>query len=87
MLHIDAMANDVSLTSSSSIADGLVAPRSDSLTSTTMLAGTSQGHTHIVNGGSSKADTLPNLGDLDTKCGGCQKTIDQESGGVVVAFG
>ncbi|WWC91633.1 uncharacterized protein L201_006579 [Kwoniella dendrophila CBS 6074] len=32
-------------------------------------------------------DSLPNLGDLDAKCGGCYEVIDQESGGVVVAFG
>ncbi|WRT70298.1 uncharacterized protein IL334_007296 [Kwoniella shivajii] len=32
-------------------------------------------------------DSLPNLGDMDAKCGGCHEIIDQESGGVVVAFG
>ncbi|WWC71939.1 uncharacterized protein I206_105898 [Kwoniella pini CBS 10737] len=32
-------------------------------------------------------DSLPNLGELDAKCGGCHEVIDQESGGVVVAFG
>ncbi|WVR00219.1 hypothetical protein IAU59_007361 [Kwoniella sp. CBS 9459] len=50
-------------------------------------------HAHTIPtasaGGQGKAtgDSLPNLGDMDAKCGGCHKVIDQESGGVVVAFG
>lgn len=35
----------------------------------------------------SAGDSLPNLGEMEAKCGGCLQTIDQESGGVVVAFG
>ncbi|BEI94714.1 uncharacterized protein CcaverHIS019_0702950 [Cutaneotrichosporon cavernicola] len=30
---------------------------------------------------------MPSMNDLEAKCGGCKKTIDQENGGVVVAFG
>jgi hypothetical protein len=32
-------------------------------------------------------ESIPNLGEMDAKCGGCAKVIDQDSGGVVVAFG
>lgn len=34
-----------------------------------------------------QGESLPNVGDMEAKCGGCHKVIDQESGGVVVAFG
>ena len=41
-----------------------------------------------TNGHTSKPrESLPNLSDMDAKCGGCRKVIEQESGGVVVAFG
>ena len=40
-----------------------------------------------MNGQAKSGDSLPNLGEMDSHCGGCQKVIDQESGGVVVAFG
>lgn len=40
-----------------------------------------------MNGEAKAGDSLPNLGEMDSRCGGCQKVIDQESGGVVVAFG
>ena len=32
-------------------------------------------------------ESLPNLGDMNARCGGCKELIDQEGGGVVVAFG
>ena len=32
-------------------------------------------------------DNPPNIEDMNTSCGGCHEIIDQESGGVVVAFG
>jgi hypothetical protein len=31
--------------------------------------------------------TMPSMNDLEAKCGGCKNTIDQDNGGVVVAFG
>lgn len=43
-------------------------------------------HIHPVNAGNSNSG-LPNIGELDSRCGGCHEVIDQESGGVVVAFG
>jgi hypothetical protein len=46
---------------------------------------------NVVLSSSSSADHtgegVPNVADLDPTCGGCKKAIDQESGGVVVAFG
>jgi hypothetical protein len=30
---------------------------------------------------------MPSMNDLEAKCGGCKNTIDQDNGGVVVAFG
>ena len=33
------------------------------------------------------AESLPNIGEMEAKCGGCKGIIDQEGGGVVVAFG
>nr|XP_031860486.1 uncharacterized protein CI109_004097 [Kwoniella shandongensis]KAA5527558.1 hypothetical protein CI109_004097 [Kwoniella shandongensis] len=48
-------------------------------------------HSHSPTAATSQAktagDSLPNLGEMDAKCGGCHNVIDQESGGVVVAFG
>ena len=43
----------------------------------------------VIPAGQAKAtgDSLPNLGDMEAKCGGCQQVIDQDGGGVVVAFG
>lgn len=81
----DAMVADQTLASSSS--DPSTAPRPSTSAPATVLAGTHQGHTHMVNGQGKGGDSLPNLGDMDARCGGCQKVIDQESGGVVVAFG
>lgn len=37
--------------------------------------------------GADGMSTMPSMNDLEAKCGGCKKTIDQENGGVVVAFG
>ncbi len=49
---------------------------------------TSSAHTIHANGHTAKSgDSLPKLGDMNAKCGGCHKVIEQESGGVVVAFG
>ena len=42
-------------------------------------------HPHYTH--SKAGESVPNLGDVDARCGGCKKFIDQESGGVVVAFG
>jgi hypothetical protein len=47
--------------------------------------GHANGHQHAQV--KSTAESLPNMSDMDTKCGGCKAVIDQESGGVVVAFG
>lgn len=44
------------------------------------------GHSHAV-ANTKAAESLPNIGEMEAKCGGCQGIIDQEGGGVVVAFG
>lgn len=31
--------------------------------------------------------TMSSMNDLEARCGGCKKVIDQENGGIVVAFG
>ena len=33
------------------------------------------------------AESLPNIGEMEARCGGCKGVIDQDGGGVVVAFG
>ena len=38
-------------------------------------------------GTNTNGESLPNLGDMNARCGGCKELIDQEGGGVVVAFG
>jgi hypothetical protein len=65
--------------------DGVPTPSTSA--PTTVLAGSSHAHPHVMNGQAKSGDSLPNLGEMDSRCGGCQKVIDQESGGVVVAFG
>jgi hypothetical protein len=41
-----------------------------------------------LNGAAMKhGDGVLGVGDMEARCGGCTKIIDQESGGVVVAFG
>lgn len=44
------------------------------------------GHTHQM-ASTKAAESLPNIGEMEARCGGCKGVIDQEGGGVVVAFG
>lgn len=45
-------------------------------------------HQHDGTDGQAKTgESLPNLGEAEAKCGGCDQVIDPELGGVVVAFG
>jgi hypothetical protein len=46
----------------------------------------SNGHTHQL-ASTKAAESLPNIGEMEARCGGCKDVIDQEGGGVVVAFG
>lgn len=62
-------------------------PRPSTSAPATVLAGSAQGQQHVINGQAKAGDSLPNLGEMDSRCGGCQNVIDQESGGTVVAFG
>jgi hypothetical protein len=31
--------------------------------------------------------SMTSIADMEARCGGCRKLIDQENGGIVVAFG
>ncbi|WVQ67092.1 uncharacterized protein L199_005286 [Kwoniella botswanensis] len=81
--------------SASTSAPTVLSPRVSSpsnISTPTINGSTYHDPTNLKNGGGEHAttktgDSLPNLGDLDAKCGGCHEVIDQESGGVVVAFG
>ena len=66
-------------TKPSNSAPSAISPRLTSSTHTLH----SNGHAHTSTAG----DSIPNLGDSNAKCGGCGRVIEQESGGVVVAFG
>lgn len=45
-------------------------------------------HRQSVNGVNQEAmSSVTSLGEMEARCGGCKKVIDQENGGIVVAFG
>lgn len=62
--------------------DDAQSPELASASGSTMHVGHEHGSDH-----QSSSEGHPNVADLDPVCGGCKQAIDQESGGVVVAFG